>query len=330
MRILLSLTVLAVVLLGVAGLLATTGVDARQHYPTISTMGEEPLRYCSEPSLPIPDDDPEGTTSSQDIISTRAISDVNILISATHPWVGDLVFRLNHSSGYSVTLIDRPGHSEPESPGCSGNDINVILDDAGIESVEDACNPTSPAIRGVLSPTERLEPFVGQPLTGTWTLEISDHLTQNLGMLHQWCVIAQPIPTPTHTHLPLVNPPRPTCLPGSEMEPNNLKAETDSQLLFCWGNHIIGTLPPGGDNDLFRMKVTPQTPSLSTLRLTNIPAGSNYHLYLYDANLSMIADSTNPGSDDEEIVHTLAEGTYYLRVYLRQGGSNSPYTLSWN
>lgn len=51
-----------------------------------------------------------------------------------------------------------------------------------------------------------------------------------------------------------------------------------------------------------------------TIRLTQIPANSDYNLTLYDANKLRYGSSLNPGTLDETIATTLGAGRYYLIV----------------
>lgn len=304
-----------------------------------TTPTQGPVIYCSQPNLTIPDNNPNGIVDSLHISDTTSINDLSLYIAASHSWVGDLSFQLRHSSGISTTVINRPGHPATKY-GCSGDNIDVLLDDYAGSPVEETCASSIPTLNGSLSPTQPLSLFRGHPFSGFWELVGSDHVDGDIGILQGWCLIEwSPNPTPTlpsNIYLSFIsNAATPTATatatPSSclsyEIEPNNTRADANSNRLLCFGTTIWGSLPPG-DNDLFRVEVTDETHS--SFQLTNVPSSSNYDLYLYDAELAPIAGSANDGNADEQIIRSLTPGTYYLRVHLRQGGSFGLYDLSWN
>jgi hypothetical protein len=55
--------------------------------------------------------------------------------------------------------------------------------------------------------------------------------------------------------------------------------------------------------------------------LSNIPAWSDYDLYLLDCNKEIIAYSMNGGTDDEHISQDVSIGLYYVRVFCYSGGN---------
>ena len=58
--------------------------------------------------------------------------------------------------------------------------------------------------------------------------------------------------------------------------------------------------------------------------LRNIPAGANYHLYLYDQNQRLIGNSAEPGNSDEHILTPIhPPGRYYVRVFRSSGYSST-------
>lgn len=116
------------------------------------------------------------------------VTDVNVTLVANHTWVGDLDFRLIHE-GVTRVLIDNPGI--PASTfGCSGDNLNVVLDDEGAGGpVENVCNVAPPAISGTRTPNQALSGFDGQNAAGAWSLVIDDSFAGgDNGTLTQWCV----------------------------------------------------------------------------------------------------------------------------------------------
>jgi subtilisin-like proprotein convertase family protein len=141
--------------------------------------------FCRAPNRTIPDDDPAGITDTLNIAEPGVIIDVDVVVTASHEWVGDLVFTLDHN-GDSVTIIDRPGTSTP-LVGCAGVDIAATLDDDALSPVEDECEP-DPAIAGRFQPNESLSAFKGDDLVGDWILTASDNHFNFTGALDEWCL----------------------------------------------------------------------------------------------------------------------------------------------
>jgi hypothetical protein len=113
---------------------------------------------------------------SADVVVTgrpETINDLDVRLD-----VGALVATLEHvETGTSVKLVSRPGVDEAvnASPfGCESADIDATLDDEAASSAEDACNLSSPALSGKLSPFEPLSDFDGEALNGTWRLTVSE------------------------------------------------------------------------------------------------------------------------------------------------------------
>jgi subtilisin-like proprotein convertase family protein len=137
---------------------------------------------CRMSNLSIPDFDV--VTDTMTLSNSGIITHLNVSISATHTWVGDLSFVLQHAdTGTSVTIIDRPGGA-----GCGGDDIDVMLDNNATESVQATCPTTVPALSGILSPTNSLNVFEGEDLNGTWYLVALDNSLVSTGTLVEWCL----------------------------------------------------------------------------------------------------------------------------------------------
>ncbi|MBN2007432.1 MAG: S8 family serine peptidase [Anaerolineae bacterium] len=158
------------------------------------TTHAQPLTICADPLLPIPDDDATGVTSTLTVPADNVVLDLDVIISATHTWVGDLSFTLEHlESGTKVTLVDRPGRTTT-GLGCGGNHMNVRLDDDATLSIETDCDSGEPAYTPGASyrPNEPLAAFNGQLPGGTWALHGWDQNYLDHGMLQHWCLIAIP------------------------------------------------------------------------------------------------------------------------------------------
>jgi subtilisin-like proprotein convertase family protein len=138
---------------------------------------------CQENDLVIPDDDATGVTSTLAAPAGGAIEKLEVALQIDHTWVQDLIVTLRHPGGTEVTLISEPG--------CSGNDVDVILDQDAGSSIQDDCrddpDPAYPEKRYV--PSGDLNDFNGLGTGGTWTLTVSDNFEEDTGTLRRWCLI---------------------------------------------------------------------------------------------------------------------------------------------
>ncbi|NUM43460.1 MAG: carboxypeptidase regulatory-like domain-containing protein, partial [Anaerolineales bacterium] len=141
---------------------------------------------CRTPNLGIVDN----TTVSDTFVvgNNGTLLDLNVSINASHTWVGDTTFELTHQdTGTSVTMIDRPGYSGTGF-GCSNNNIDVVLDDEGVDGpVENQC-ATDPALFGNPTPNNPLSAFDGEDLAGTWIISVTDSAGGDTGTLAEWCL----------------------------------------------------------------------------------------------------------------------------------------------
>ncbi len=104
-----------------------------------------------------------------------SITDLNILgLNISHTWIDDLVIDLTSPGGTTVRLMNRPCNSE--------DNILINLDDeaAGPNF------PCPPVNNGYYTPFAPLSAFDGENITGTWTLTVSDVVSQDGGLLNGW------------------------------------------------------------------------------------------------------------------------------------------------
>ena len=129
-------------------------------------------------------------------------------------------------------------------------------------------------------------------------------------------VLREPMPVPTDTPTPSPDP----------HEPN----DSFGQAWCCMtsGESLHGYFLTGADGEDYYQFPVASSHALE-LWLWDIPAGSHYHLYLYDPQHRYIAHSAD-FAQSQHIGPTgmLGPGTYYVRVY-HAGGSSvpQPYTL---
>jgi subtilisin-like proprotein convertase family protein len=156
--------------------------------------------FEASPGLAIPDNVPAGVSSNIVVAATSGvftIADVDVDLSVTHTWVGDLVVTITHGI-QSVTIIDRPGEPVIGPFGCDQDNYDdIIANDEGTGgAVEDLCvaNATSPPD---YVPNNPLSAFDGMDATGVWTITISDNAGFDTGTLDHWSLhIAEPGPNP--------------------------------------------------------------------------------------------------------------------------------------
>ncbi len=119
------------------------------------------VEACVSPMLNIPDNNPTGVSSTMTIDTPGELTGVEVYVNITHTWIGDLIVRLTSPSGTAVTLHSRSG----------GSADNIV-----------GWYPSQ------LAPAQSLDAFLGEPMTGAWTLFVSDNAGSDLGMLRQWCL----------------------------------------------------------------------------------------------------------------------------------------------
>jgi subtilisin-like proprotein convertase family protein len=176
-------------------------------------------RICSSTVVTIPDSNPTGATSVINVGTAGTISDLNVVLTGTHSWVGDLVFNISNGTT-NVTFYDQPG--VPASTfGCSGDNLpGVVGDDEGSAgSFENSCLNATPAYvpGGTYTGNNALSAFDGAAAAGNWTLTVSDLAAGDTGTLDGWCVdITTGGGGPTPTATPTV----PSTIPDINVTPN--------------------------------------------------------------------------------------------------------------
>ena len=153
------------------------------------------IEYTAGPGLglAITDDGYDGslasmTASTIDVADAGDINSLTVEVSMEHTWIGDLVMKLESAQGDVITLMSRPGMSEPadDGSGCCGTSLDfnyspVIFDDTALTAAENAGSGG-----GTYIPNDFLSTFTGQSMTGTWTLYIGDSAEADVGSLDYW------------------------------------------------------------------------------------------------------------------------------------------------
>jgi subtilisin-like proprotein convertase family protein len=118
------------------------------------------------------------TSSTINISEDISISDINVTVNITHPYIGDVVVELVSPEGTSVSLIA----SKCET----SDDMEATFDDLGEATI--ICSSGSPSISGILKPSQPLSAFNGEPSAGNWTLNVTDTGIGDDGLLTSWSI----------------------------------------------------------------------------------------------------------------------------------------------
>lgn len=142
----------------------------------------------------IPDNNAAGVTTAITVAETDMVMDVNLWLSATHSFVGDLAITMTSPNNTVVVPFDRPGRTTTGF-GCSGNNLpNITLDDdpGGVPGtpVETSCinvtASTAYTANGSFTPNNPLAGFDGQSMAGVWSLRAVDAAGGDTGTLNEW------------------------------------------------------------------------------------------------------------------------------------------------
>jgi subtilisin-like proprotein convertase family protein len=146
--------------------------------PTPSPTPPPGSNQCANLDTPlaIPDNDNvTGVSLFGQFQDSRVITDLDVCININHTWVGDLVVTIEHAdTGTIVTLLN-------VNPGCSNNDVRVLLDDEASTQADAVCGGSSPAINGSYRPTQSLSAFDGEMLDGQWIITVFDFAAGDTG-----------------------------------------------------------------------------------------------------------------------------------------------------
>lgn|GEM_PF-3510084 len=127
---------------------------------------------------------PQSVTSTLTVPDSGTITDVNLSISLTHTFMGDLSVTLTSPGGTTIVLVNQT---------CGSKDnMNVTVDDeAPAGNLLQNCTPTGPGSEAYVTgesyrPRDPLSSFDGEDAAGTWTLTIYDNAFLDTGTLNGW------------------------------------------------------------------------------------------------------------------------------------------------
>ena len=162
--------------------------------------------FGTAPNVSILDNNLAGVSSSQLINSSiLSITDVDVHVTITGGWNGDLFLYLVHNGGFSV-LLNRPGRTAADGFGYSDAGFNIDFDDAAangdVHYYRTVLNPAGSFLTGVWAPDARtsvpsatvdiaprsafLSAFNGQDPDGTWTVFAADLSPGGISTLSDW------------------------------------------------------------------------------------------------------------------------------------------------
>lgn len=139
--------------------------------------------FCRTPNLALPDDNPAGVVDTLTVNAGGTVADLDVFLRVDHTYPGDLSAQLSQPpGGRAVTLLS------PRS--CAAANVLATLDDESRVSVAAACaNDGLLSLSGFLKPDGALSTFDGQPLAGTWQLQVADQFPNDTGTLVEWCLL---------------------------------------------------------------------------------------------------------------------------------------------
>ncbi len=115
--------------------------------------------------LPLPINDNSTTTSTLIINDAYCVGDIDIELDITHTYIGDLIVEVTSPSGTVVRLHDRSGGGT--------DDLHRFYDEQGGDL------PEGPGL---------LSDWIGEIVTGTWTMTVSDNAGADTGTLDHWAL----------------------------------------------------------------------------------------------------------------------------------------------
>lgn len=162
---------------------------------TINIVSCDEIDYCETVNMSIPDNTPNGISHDITVPTGATLIDVDIEVDVEHPYVGDLIIKVEHGNKI-VTLLSKP--NQPIQL-CGEEDIQATFDDNATQEAQGMCEIGNVTINGDVLPLFPLSVFYNTDPTGIWTISISDGGADDIGQLISWCVEA----TTTNAVLPI-------------------------------------------------------------------------------------------------------------------------------
>jgi subtilisin-like proprotein convertase family protein len=305
--------------------------------PTVTATPGTSGRVCSSTVVTIPDSNPTGVTSVINVGTAGTISDLNVVLTGTHSWVGDLRFNISNGTT-NVTFYDQPG--VPASTfGCSGDNLpGVVGDDEGSNgSFENSCLNATPAYvpGGTYTGNSPLSAFDGATAAGNWTLTVSDLAAGDTGTLDGWCVDittgAGPTATPTVSPTPQGQVPDINLNPSSfvETHSNAPQVTTDTLNVQNVGSGTLTWTITEDDSRPFANPnlAQPRDPNAPVARLGTAGGSTTSKLELGPIVGDGSFETGTPNASWEEFSANF--GTPLCDAVCGTGGGTGPRTGAW-
>ena len=131
----------------------------------------------------IPDNSIVGVTSKINFSNILTITDVNVTVNITHPWIGDLELILISPEGTQITLVESRFDE-------GDNYTNTVFDDEAVLNFSAGSAPYT----GSFKPQNSLELFNNENSFGEWILKAIDNGPADIGTIDNWSISICGIP----------------------------------------------------------------------------------------------------------------------------------------
>jgi gliding motility-associated-like protein len=135
----------------------------------------EEFRFNNTNIIEIPDNYPNGVSSTITIDNNIYISDISVTLHIAHTYVGDLKITFSNPSSKEIILIE---NSDKEGQ----NFTNTLFNDAASQTIAQGNAPFT----GTFKPKEPLATYNNMLSPGNWTLSIVDTTAEDEGSLLNW------------------------------------------------------------------------------------------------------------------------------------------------
>lgn len=180
-------------------------------------------------AISIPDNNSTGISSIINSAENKMITDVNVTVNITHPWIGDLTLTLISPSGTSVVLV---GSRDDEGDKYT----NTVFDDSATKSINSEVAPYT----GVFLPQGNLSNFNNEESLGNWTLKVVDSGPADFGTIDNWSIEICGVNLPSDNDNDGIDNAEDNCIDMAN--PDQLDTDGDGQGDVC-------DLTPNGDDD---------------------------------------------------------------------------------
>lgn len=149
----------------------------------VTNPGKGPITtFANNTTMNIPDNNTQGINSTIQInnaSTVQASEIISITVNIQHTYVGDLVLQLRAPDNSSIMLCNRRG-------GSGDNFTNTVFAMNGLMPISQVTNAHAP-FTGTFIPEQSFTDLTGSA-NGTWTLNVSDRQSSDVGQLLSWSI----------------------------------------------------------------------------------------------------------------------------------------------